>query len=91
MLGVGLCDLSPASLSSVYFYHDPAESHRGLGTFGVLYEIEYARELSIPYYYLGYWIKGCGAMEYKAAFRPNQVLWPDGQWRDCDRVETPSP
>jgi arginine-tRNA-protein transferase len=87
LLAVGLCDICPASMSSVYFYHDPTESRRGLGTFGVLYEIEYARETSIPYYYLGYWIKGCDAMEYKAAFQPNQVLWPDGQWRDFDRDE----
>lgn len=82
LIAVGLCDLSPASLSSVYFYFDPAEAKRGLGTFGAVYEIETARRLGIPHYYLGYWITGCGAMEYKASYRPAEVLHPDGVWRE---------
>ena len=90
LLAVGICDVCPRSLSSVYFYHEPAESRRGLGTFGALREIETAAALGIPYYYLGYWVSGCGAMEYKADFRPNEVLDPDGVWRPgagkCDRI-----
>ena len=69
------------SLSSVYFYYDPDEARRGLGTFGALHEIESAAREGIPYYYLGYWVAGCGAMEYKAGFRPNEVLCGDGVWR----------
>lgn len=83
LLAVGLCDVCPAqSLSSVYFYFDPDHARRGLGTFGALYEIDYARrELDTPYYYLGYWVKGCAAMEYKSAFGPSEVLHSDGVWR----------
>jgi leucyl-tRNA---protein transferase len=81
LLGVGICDLSRHSLSSVYFYFDPAESRRGLGTFGALYEIEFAQRLGIPHYYLGYWIDGCETMQYKSDFRPAELLWPDGLWR----------
>lgn len=82
LLAVGICDVCRQSLSSVYFFYDPAEARRGLGTFGALYEIETAGRLGIPYYYLGYWVAGCGAMRYKSDFRPNQVLAPDGVWRD---------
>ena len=46
-----------------------------------LYEIEYARRASLPYYYLGYWVRGCRAMEYKKNFRPSEVLQTDGVWR----------
>ena len=81
LLAVGICDVSLESLSSVYFYYDPAASRRGLGTFGALREIESAATLGIPFYYLGFWVLGCGAMEYKAQFRPNEVLYPDGIWR----------
>jgi arginyl-tRNA--protein-N-Asp/Glu arginylyltransferase len=81
LLAVGICDMSGQSLSSVYFYYDPADSRRGLGTFGALYEIETAARLEIPYYYLGYWVDGCASMQYKAEFRPAEVLWPDGAWR----------
>jgi arginyl-tRNA--protein-N-Asp/Glu arginylyltransferase len=82
LLAVGICDVCPAhSLSSVYFYFDPNESRRGLGTFGAMYEIELARQRAIPYYYLGYWVQPCGAMRYKEDFRPNELLGADGAWR----------
>ena len=81
LLAVGICDLCRESLSSVYFYYDPAESRRGLGTFGALREIATAARLGIPYYYLGFWVSGCASMEYKADFRPNEVLDGDGVWR----------
>ena len=81
LLAVGICDVAPQSLSSVYFYHDPLESRRGLGIFGALYEIEKTRWLGIPHYYLGFWVAGCAAMEYKAGFEPNEILSPAGQWR----------
>lgn len=82
LLAVGICDLCAESLSSVYFYFDPAESSRGLGTFGALAEIEWARDRGIPYYYLGYWVEGCPTMDYKMSYRPAQLLYPDGVWRE---------
>ena len=81
LLAVGICDASSRALSSVYFYFDPAEARRGLGTFGALYEIDAARRLGMSHYYLGYWVAGCGAMRYKASFRPCEVLDTDGVWR----------
>ena len=84
LLAVGLCDACPESLSSVYFYFDPDESRRGIGNFGVLYEIQAAARLGLPYYYLGYWVDGCASMEYKADFGPAEVLHPDGVWRPAE-------
>jgi arginine-tRNA-protein transferase len=81
LLAVGICDASRLSLSSVYFYFDPEQSKRSLGTYGALQEIGFAREAGIPYYYLGYWIEPCRSMRYKAEFRPCELLHPDGQWR----------
>jgi leucyl-tRNA---protein transferase len=82
LLAVGICDLCELSLSSVYFYFDPDESHRGLGNFGAVWELNYARRLNIPFYYLGYWIRACDNMKYKATFQPYQLLGMDGVWRD---------
>ena len=84
LLAVGLCDLSPHSLSSVYFYFEPKEAKRGLGVYGAVYEINTAARLGVPYYYLGYWVYGCAAMQYKADFRPAEVLGPDGVWRPLE-------
>jgi arginyl-tRNA--protein-N-Asp/Glu arginylyltransferase len=81
LLAVGICDRCPSVLSSVYLYFDPDESRRGLGTFAALYEIDLARRWGLAYYYFGYWVAGCRAMEYKRNFEPNQILHPDGVWR----------
>jgi len=81
LLAVGICDVAERALSSVYFYFDPAEAHRGLGTFGALVEIDFARRQDMTWVYLGYWVKGCGAMAYKANFSGNEVLGTDGVWR----------
>ena len=42
LIAVGLCDLSSTSLSSVYFYFDPADAARSPGTFGAVHEIAWA-------------------------------------------------
>jgi arginine-tRNA-protein transferase len=81
LLAGGLCDVCEVSLSSVYFFFDPAEQARSLGTFGALTELAYAQRHAIPYYYLGYWVEGCQAMNYKANFGPHELLGTDGQWR----------
>jgi arginine-tRNA-protein transferase len=81
LVGVGICDLCAKSLSAVYFYFDPEHAKRGLGTFSALYEIETARKLNIPYYYLGFWVKNCATMHYKCDFRPCELLDTDGTWR----------
>ncbi len=80
LLAVGLADLEPSALSAVYCYFDPAEAHRSLGVFNVLWMIEECQRRGIPHLYLGYWIPGCRAMRYKADFRPCEVLGPDGCW-----------
>jgi arginine-tRNA-protein transferase len=85
LLAAGICDVCPQALSSVYFYFDPAEAHRGLGTFGALCELDYARAHRVPLYYLGYWVYECTSMQYKRDFRPNQVLGTDGMWREAQR------
>jgi arginine-tRNA-protein transferase len=82
LLAAGICDVCPRSLSTVYFYFDPRESMRGLGTYGAMGEIAHAQSLHLPRYYLGYWISKCGSMAYKSGFRPCQTLDTDGVWRD---------
>jgi tagatose-1,6-bisphosphate aldolase len=47
----------------------------------VLTEIEEeAAKRNLPYVYLGYYVKHCLSLEYKARFAPNEVLGPDGIW-----------
>jgi arginine-tRNA-protein transferase len=81
IVAIGICDICEKSLSSVYFFFDPAESRRSLGTFGALREIEFAAEHGIDYFYLGFWVKESVKMCYKAEYRPCEILQPDGRWR----------
>lgn len=84
LLAVGLCDQGDAFLSTVYCYFDPSEKHRGLGTFSALWELQFALDRNIGYYYLGYAVSDCPAMRYKATFRPYELLGEDGVWRSGD-------
>ncbi|MCH2365015.1 MAG: arginyltransferase [Planctomycetes bacterium] len=68
------------SLNSIYAFIDPDFPRRSLGVFDVLCEIEEARRLGKRHLYLGYYVNGCKSMEYKAAYRPYELLAPDG-WR----------
>jgi leucyl-tRNA---protein transferase len=78
LVGVGYVDVLAKALSAIYFYWDPHERARSLGTFHVLSMIAAARHREIPHVYLGYYVQGCRSLEYKARFRPNEVLHPDG-------------
>lgn len=81
LVGVGYVDRLPAGLSAIYFFHDPDERRRSLGTYNVLSLIRAAAGWNLPYVYLGYFVAGCRSLEYKARFRPNEVLTPDGEWK----------
>ena len=81
MVGVGYVDRLPAGLSAIYFFHDPDERQRSLGTYNVLSVLRKAAEWNLPHVYLGYYVEGCRSLEYKTRFRPNEVLGGDGAWR----------
>jgi arginine-tRNA-protein transferase len=80
LVGVGYVDLVPDGLSAVYFYYDPSERQRGLGTWNVLCIIQRAAALGLPYVYLGYHVADSKSLAYKASFVPYQVRRPDGLW-----------
>lgn len=80
LLAVAVTDLLPDALSAVYTFYDPDEATRGLGTLGVLKQIEWAARDHRAHLYLGYWIAGHAKMDYKRRFRPLEGF--DGRgWR----------
>lgn len=84
LVGVAVTDLLPKGLSAVYTFFDPDLSHRAPGTFAVLAQIEIARQLGLPYVYLGYWIGASPKMAYKERFRPIET-WDGRRWRRFER------
>lgn len=78
LVAVCLTDQTDDGVSAVYSFFTSDEGDRGLGNFVVLWLIEHAKALSLPYVYLGYWIKESPKMAYKTRFRPLEALGPDG-------------
>jgi len=81
LVGVGYVDNLPQGLSDIYFFYEPEERRRSLGTLNVLFTLLEAKNRGVPHVYLGYYVAGCPSLEYKANFRPNEVREPDGVWR----------
>ena len=76
---VCLTDVLDDGVSMVYSFFDPELMRNSLGTYLILDHIEIARNLGLPYVYLGYWVPGSEKMGYKAKFKGVEV-YQAGQW-----------
>jgi arginyl-tRNA--protein-N-Asp/Glu arginylyltransferase len=73
-----LVDILGDGLSLVYSFYEPAMVRRSLGSFVILDHVVQARAAELGYVYLGYWVPGSPKMDYKARYRPIEVLKPGG-------------
>ncbi|RUS75694.1 hypothetical protein EGW08_016536 [Elysia chlorotica] len=86
IVAVGVIDILPTCVSSVYLYYDTDYSFLGLGVYSALREIMFVRELqrtasALQYYYMGFYIHSCPKMKYKAQFFPSDLVCPESyQW-----------
>lgn len=81
LVAVGLADAEPLALSAIYCYFDPAEGARSPGVFNVLWLLDECRRRGAPWLYLGYYVAGSRKMDYKAGFRPHELLDVEGRWQ----------
>uniref|UniRef100_A0A671SPV4 Arginyl-tRNA--protein transferase 1 n=1 Tax=Sinocyclocheilus anshuiensis TaxID=1608454 RepID=A0A671SPV4_9TELE len=82
IVAVGVLDILPSCVSSVYLYYHPEFSSLSLGTYSALREIAFTRQLQqqspkLSYYYLGFYVHSCPKMHYKGQYRPSDLLCPE--------------
>lgn len=79
LIAVAVVDTLEDGLSAIYTFFDPSANRRSLGVYAILWEIEQTRKMGLEYLYLGYWIRDCQKMSYKADYRPLQV-YQNSRW-----------
>ena len=80
LVGTSILDIGTNWVNGVYFFFDPDESNRSLGTYNILQLIQICRKCGIEYLYLGYFIQNVSAMSYKENFKPH-YLFIDKKWQ----------
>jgi len=82
IIAVGVVDILPQCVSSVYLYYDPDFHFLSIGTYSALREIAFVQDIStkdpaIKWYYLGYYIHSCPKMKYKGQYSPAYLVCPE--------------
>lgn len=83
LIAVGVIDILPKCLSSVYLYYDPDYDFLNLGVYSALRELELTRKLHLndpenfKFYYMGYYVHSCQKMRYKGNYTPSFLLCPE--------------
>lgn len=77
LVAIGVVDLLPDSVSSVYFLYHESIHKFAPGKLGALREIALAKELGYKWWYPGFYIHGCPKMRYKIDYMPQSILDPE--------------
>jgi arginine-tRNA-protein transferase len=80
LFAVGVLDILPSGVSSVYLIYDPIFAFVKPGIVSAIEEIEFVKkENTSPefnYYYMGFYVPTCKKMVYKGEYRPSELLCP---------------
>lgn len=77
---IALCDQLTDGISAIYTFFDPELEKRSLGTYAILWQIQYCAQLGLPFVYLGFWVAECNKMNYKSCYQPNEIYTGES-WR----------
>lgn len=86
LVAVCLTDILDDGLSLVYSFFDPDFERNSFGTHVILDHIAIARDLGLPYVYLGYWVPGSPKMDYKSKFSGLEIYY-GREWTPLRKTE----
>lgn len=85
LIAMGVLDLLPHAVSSVYLIYDVEYEKYSFGKLSALREALLAQEEGYGYYYMGFYIHSCKKMRYKNDYKPQFILDPDtNSWDRLD-------
>jgi leucyl-tRNA---protein transferase len=85
LIAASYLDLGRRSVYSVYGMFCPKQASRSLGIATMLWEMAYAQQRGVRYYYLGYVFCEPSVLDYKKQFRGLQAFDWRGRWRPIAR------
>ncbi len=74
LVAVDLIDILEDGISSIYFYYDPDYADLSLGKYSLYKQIQFAQSTNKKWIYLGYYVKDCPSLSYKADYKPYLTL-----------------
>ncbi|KAJ6539228.1 arginine-tRNA-protein transferase [Mycena capillaripes] len=83
LIALGVIDILPNCVSSVYFIYDPAWEEFSLGKLSALREVSLASEIKaagapeMTSLYMGFYIHSCQKMRYKGDYHPSYLADPE--------------
>lgn len=85
LVALGVLDLLPHAVSSVYLLYDAEYEKYSFGKLSALREALLAQDGGYEYYYMGFYIHSCKKMRYKNDYKPQFILDPDtNSWDRLD-------
>lgn len=87
LVAIGVLDLLPDCVSSVYFLYHESIHKQTPGKLGAMHEIALAKEAGYRWWYPGFYIHNCPKMKYKIDYSPQFILDPDSfGWDPLDQA-----
>lgn len=74
LVAVAVTDMVEDAMLAVYTFYDPRHANRSLGMHCILKQIEQTKINNLAHLYLGYWVQQSKKMDYKASYKPHQLL-----------------
>ena len=87
LMMVTIIDIVKNGISAVYTFYDCNDSKLSLGTYSILWLLDFCNNEKLNHLYLGYWINDSKKMKYKVNFKPYELMI-NGSWQEFPNQPT---